>query len=784
MINPPGGGGTMAQSATSVASIAATRQHLPHIAVACSTCSLLPRISRAGKGRRAVSRVDAVILSLSCNNNHRRGVGHHPAGYVVARQLHESAGCRVACRSWDGGCGTNNRQDNKKTCRSVRGVQSTGMFVGFRRTICCTCRITVDRGPELGDKNGVCDVSGRRRPHQSMGSRAAALLRSSMLGSGSSVRLLGHTTGFCGGSICNRTLRTMSRRRRNGKGEDLCGSSPVRADAKQSARGGGPPSRRRSVALTTTTDSPASKGDGRSPSQWGSIVSMEYAVVGVGGLLCAAGLYALFRGLARSLGGKRGKGQDEEGTPGLGILDMPQAVKERLWRSESMASLNAMASELRAKKVADLNGRNLGDEGVKYLAESLALNRVAARVDLSSNGIGADGFKALAFALSENDFLEHLNVSGNRAADDGAMELAKALEKHRAIQHVDMSSNNIGNDGAIALAEVLKKSTSITTLELNNNEIDYDGFVAIAGALAVNTSLRALHLNGNYAGSLGAAALAKGLAENKSLKELHLNGNSISDEGIRVLVTEGLASHKGKITTIDLGNNSIGSKGAHYIASFLRKSKSLLWLNLYMNDIGDKGAERMGDALKKNKSLTTLDLGGNNIHAQGMGHIAEAFKENKTLTTLELGYNPIGPDGAKVLSDVLKFNGAVETLRLGWCKIGVKGAEHIADALRYNSTIMTLDLRANSLGDDGVVALARTLRVVNETLVTLDLGFNEIRDKGAYSMAEALKANGQAAVSTLNMSSNYITKYGEVALSEARDIVSEMNDGKEVNILW
>ncbi|CAI5947822.1 unnamed protein product [Closterium sp. NIES-65] len=132
-------------------------------------------------------------------------------------------------------------------------------------------------------------------------------------------------------------------------------------------------------------------------------------------------------------------------------------------------------------------------------------------------------------------------------------------------------------------------------------------------------------------------------------------------------------------------------------------------------------------------------------------------------------------------------------------QIGVKGAEYMADALKYNSTINTLDLRANALGDEGAAILALSLRVVNKQLIlntdgpgaailalslrvvneqlsSLDLGFNEIRDRGAYALAEALKANGEAAVETLNLSSNYITKYGQVALSEAKDLVSEMTD--------
>jgi hypothetical protein len=90
--------------------------------------------------------------------------------------------------------------------------------------------------------------------------------------------------------------------------------------------------------------------------------------------------------------------------------------------------------------------------------------------------------------------------------------------------------------------------------------------------------------------------------------------------------------------------------------------------------------------------------------------------------------------------------------------------------------------------------LARSLKVVNETLTSLDLGFNEIRvntpfsthymsgqwgialrfsfqenflmlqDKGAFSLAQALKANPDAAVTSLNLTNNFFTKYGQVSV--------------------
>ena len=81
----------------------------------------------------------------------------------------------------------------------------------------------------------------------------------------------------------------------------------------------------------------------------------------------------------------------------------------------------------------------------------------------------------------------------------------------------------------------------------------------------------------------------------------------------------------------------------------------------------------------------------------------------------------------------------------------------------------------------GAQSLARSLKVVNEALTSLDLGFNEIRDDGAFAIAQALKSNDDVAVTSLNIASNFLTKFGQGALADARDHVLEMTE-KEINI--
>ncbi|KAA8524701.1 hypothetical protein F0562_011124 [Nyssa sinensis] len=52
---------------------------------------------------------------------------------------------------------------------------------------------------------------------------------------------------------------------------------------------------------------------------------------------------------------------------------------------------------------------------------------------------------------------------------------------------------------------------------------------------------------------------------------------------------------RGKLLLLDIGNNAISSKGAFHIAEYIKKSKSLLSLNLYMNDIGDEKRKGKGN---------------------------------------------------------------------------------------------------------------------------------------------------------------------------------------------
>lgn len=72
---------------------------------------------------------------------------------------------------------------------------------------------------------------------------------------------------------------------------------------------------------------------------------------------------------------------------------------------------------------------------------------------------------------------------------------------------------------------------------------------------------------------------------------------------MHLLFTNVLTSCVGKLSLLDIGNNSITAKGVFHVAEYIKRTKSLVLLNLFMNDIGD---EVMGMASKIGLSIEVI----------------------------------------------------------------------------------------------------------------------------------------------------------------------------------
>src|SRR4051812_27594411 len=76
------------------------------------------------------------------------------------------------------------------------------------------------------------------------------------------------------------------------------------------------------------------------------------------------------------------------------------------------------------------------------------------------------------------------------------------------------------------------------------------------------------------------------------------------------------------------------------------------------------GVRSISDSLQVNSTLTTLNLGENKIGSDGAQSISDSLKVNSTLTTLNLEQNDIWLGGAKSISDSLKVNSTLTTLNI------------------------------------------------------------------------------------------------------------------------
>ena len=418
----------------------------------------------------------------------------------------------------------------------------------------------------------------------------------------------------------------------------------------------------------------------------------------------------------------------------------------------------------------------------------------------------------------------HLISSG----DAGAAAIAEALKTNTTLERLELSGNAVDADGAAALADALASSTSLKILNLSDNYIGAAGALSLASALRQNQSLVELRARANELGDEGVGAICEALAARgeESLPTESEGGGSSSSS----------SSSGGGIRVVDFGNNSLTSEGAAPLAKLL-SNRTLRELNLYMNELGDAGAELISKSLKGDRTLRSLDLGGNGVGPDGARALADALSGNRTLSSLELGYNPIGPSGAAALAGALKHSSRVKTLKLGWCKLGGKpdeggsvlrerkqdgsGANAAADLLMYCPSLTTLDLRGNELGPGGAAAVARALRELDSSasssspaaaaeggdgggegnndggvssppstsgsgggLDELDLGYNDIKDDGACALAQALKANPTGAPRSLKVNANYLGRFGQVALTEAMDMVAELGGGRDITITF
>ncbi|XP_068092356.1 nucleotide-binding oligomerization domain-containing protein 1 isoform X3 [Hyperolius riggenbachi] len=178
--------------------------------------------------------------------------------------------------------------------------------------------------------------------------------------------------------------------------------------------------------------------------------------------------------------------------------------------------------------VVRLSVNQIGDEGVKVLAEELTKYKIITFLGLYKNLITDFGARYVAKIMEECPSLEYVKLGYNQFTAVGGTLIARALQRNNSICEIGMWGNRIGDEGAQAFADAIRNHTGLTDISLAFNEISVAGGKSIADALQENKSVKVFWLLNNNITNHGANVLAEALEENTILQEICLQGNPVT----------------------------------------------------------------------------------------------------------------------------------------------------------------------------------------------------------------------------------------------------------------
>lgn len=130
--------------------------------------------------------------------------------------------------------------------------------------------------------------------------------------------------------------------------------------------------------------------------------------------------------------------------------------------------------------------------------------------------------------------------------------------------------------------------------------------------------------------------------------------------------------------------------------------------------------------------LTTLNLGRNRLGKRGAAALAKS-RHLSALTTLDLSFNGIGVDGGAAIAQARALSKLTE-LGLRSNQLGDEGVIALAKS-RHLNHLTTLNLSHNEITDEGAAAIAKS--PVFKKLTKLYFSDNLITDEGAAALAQS-----------------------------------------------
>ncbi|XP_059819166.1 NACHT, LRR and PYD domains-containing protein 3-like [Hypanus sabinus] len=329
------------------------------------------------------------------------------------------------------------------------------------------------------------------------------------------------------------------------------------------------------------------------------------------------------------------------------VLKMSEEKCETFNLSEhkiSSIGLQRLAPVLFTFTSLKMNGSNLGDTGVKILAQVIRSQEGKLQnLELERNNLTHKCCEALAFILSNNSMLRNVNLCDNHLGDKGICLLSTVLKQPQCrIQKLNLSNNNLSDGSWEELVPVLLINQTLQELNVSNNRVGEAGLKILSAALKDSRcKLQKLGLTSNSLSQKNYKELASAIRINHMLTHLDLSSNVIQDAGINVL-SVALMDPSCSIQSLRITNTKLTSTCCEKLATVLVTNQTLRELDLGMNKLGDSGAHALSTALKNpHCKLENLGLKRTLLTDGCCYGLVAALSTNQKITHLDLSENSL-----------------------------------------------------------------------------------------------------------------------------------------------
>ena len=211
-------------------------------------------------------------------------------------------------------------------------------------------------------------------------------------------------------------------------------------------------------------------------------------------------------------------------------------VVNLIGNSFTCKGLNQILNEV-GNKIAHvlLSGNTVSDDGISDLVSLPVQSKLQHLIELDIMEIkmSATGAFALSKFLNSTKSMKFLNISNNDIGDNGIKAIADSLKVNNSISQLIASRCEITCNGAVSISDMLKNNRTLITLGIFYNPIGDNGVTTMVDALLTNDKLKKLDLRYCNLGDDGIKSLVKLLHTNKCINKLDIMQNqSISADVI------------------------------------------------------------------------------------------------------------------------------------------------------------------------------------------------------------------------------------------------------------